>query len=511
MDAGAKDARQPALRVAGLTKRYGTSQVLSDVSFDIAAGQVVGLIGTNGAGKSTLINILSGAVPATSGTVEVAGAAINPTSPLEAARAGAQTVHQEIDAGVVLGATVAENLTLDSLAPRGGPLLCTARRTRQAAVRVAAAAGLDLDGTSLDAPIESLPASGRQQIILARALSHNPRLLVLDEPTSSLSSREVDRLLESVQRLADRGVGVLYVSHHLHEIERICDHVVVLRDGAVRARFAAPVRVRELAEAMLGTFTASLAHDIRTGADVVLDARGVRTMPAGRPFDLTVRTGEIVGITGLVGAGKTELLEQLYGARPLVSGALTLAGTDYRPTSPVQAVRAGVALVAEERGHEAVIPDWSVRHHITLPRLRQHTRAGLLSAAAEQRSALRTLADFTVVGGGSGGIDAPLHSLSGGNQQKALVGRWFDGRSRLVLLDEPFRGVDVGARADIVTQLRRQARHTAVVVASSDPAEIVQVADRVVVVAGGNVTGQLSVAQATPQQLSLLMTAGTYE
>jgi simple sugar transport system ATP-binding protein len=297
-------------------------------------------------------------------------------------------------------------------------------------------------------------------------------------------------------------VAVLFVSHDLDEIEEVSDRVVVLRDGIVRRIVEHPFRARELVHAMLGEVAPTLEHAARPGGEVVLAARGVRTRPDARPFDLDVRRGEVVGITGLVGAGKTELLEQLYGARPLVSGELALDGAPYHPATPAHAVRAGVALVAEERGEAAVVPTWSVRHHVTLPRLRQHSRAGLLSGRAERRTARRTVADFGVVGPG---VEANLAELSGGNQQKVIVGRWFDGNVRLVLLDEPFRGVDVGARADIAAQLRQRARDIGVVVASSDPAEIVQVADRVIVVAGGDVTGELSVADVSTHELSRLM------
>jgi simple sugar transport system ATP-binding protein len=493
------DATPPALRVSALTKRYGPSEVLSEVSFDVAAGEVVGLIGTNGAGKSTLIKILSGAIAASGGTVEVGGEPFAPATPLDARRAGVQTVHQEIDAGIVPGTSVADNLTLDSLAPRAGRLLRSARRTRQAARAVAANAGLHID---VDASIESLPASERQQVVIARTLSHHVKVLVLDEPTSSLSARETERLLVTVRRLAATGVAVVFVSHDLAEIEEVSDRVVVLRDGVVTRVLARPFRARELVQAMLGTVAPSLEHEARSGTTVILAARGVRTRPGTSPFDLDVRLGEIVGITGLVGAGKTELLEQLFGARPLVSGALALDGRPYRPATPAQAVRAGVALVAEERGTAAVIPSWSVRHHVSLPRLRHHSRGALLSAGAERRSARRAVADFGVVGPG---IDADMSDLSGGNQHKVIVGRWFDDRLRLVLLDEPFRGVDVGARADIAVRLRERARHIGVVVASSDPAEVVQVADRVVVIAGGDVTGELSVSDVTTLELSRLM------
>ena len=269
-----------------------------------------------------------------------------------------------------------------------------------------------------------------------------------------------------------------------------------------RRIFTRPFRGRELVRAMLGVVAPSLEHEARSGTTVVLAARGVRTRPGAQPFDLDVRAGEIVGLTGLVGAGKTEVLEQLYGARPLVSGDLMLDGRPYRPASPADAVRAGVALVAEERGPAAVVPVWSVRHHVTLPRLRRHSRGAVLSTSAERRSAA---APSPTSAWSVPGIEAELTELSGGNQQKVLVGRWFDGRSRLVLLDEPFRGVDVGARADIARPLRERASDIGIVVASSDPAEVVQVADRVVVVAGGDVTGELSVADVTAHELSGLM------
>ncbi|MBL7501120.1 sugar ABC transporter ATP-binding protein [Frankia nepalensis] len=496
------DVDAPALAVERLSKRYGPVEVLRGVSFDVARGEVVGLVGANGAGKSTLIKILSGAVAASAGQVRIAGAVTNPATVRQAARAGVQTVHQEIGAGVIPGATVAENLTLDSLAP-GGALWRSRRRTRAAAREIAAAAGLGADLEAvLDRPIEELPTSERQQVVIARALSARPRLLVLDEPTATLSTRESERVLASVGRMAAAGVAVLYVSHRLAEIERICERVVVLRDGVVQRDVPAPFVARALAEAMLGGTLSTLRHEIRGGGSPVLEARGVRARPDGAPFDLVVRAGEVVGITGLVGSGQTELLEQLYGARRLLGGTLSLRGRPYAPQSPADAVRAGVGLVAESRA-EQIVPTWSVRRHVTLPRVRAHSRFGLMDPRLERATARRTLGDFGVVGPGA---DAELGDLSGGNQQKVLVGRWFDGHSTLVLLDEPFRGVDVGARADIAAHLRERAHDIGLVVASSDPAEILQVADRVVVMADGGVSGELRADQMTTEELSRLLT-----
>ncbi|MEU8247329.1 sugar ABC transporter ATP-binding protein [Nonomuraea sp. NPDC048916] len=541
---------QPAIAVSGLSKTYGATRALDGVTLDVRPGEIAGLIGTNGAGKSTLIKVLSGAARPSVGTLTLGGRRFEPGGPLDAQAAGVQTVHQNIDDGVVFGTTVAENLTLDSIARRGGWF--TTRRSITARARsIAEAARLTLP---LDAPVETLPASARQQIVLARALSREARLLILDEPTSTLSAREADALAVKVREAAASGVAVLYVSHRLAEIESLCDRVIVLRDGRVRRTFTAPLTREAIVEAMLGTFvpppalsttapatgsvmasttapatgsatasttvsaTESAAAPVAASA-VVLTATGIRIAPGRAAFDFEVREGEVLGVTGLVGAGKTELLEQLGGARPLVSGELRLDGEPYRPRHPRTAIVAGVAFAAEERSAQAIVPGWSVRAHVSLPMLRAHSRGGLLRRRSEAAAAHRVTTRFGVRGPGlpgtakpgrgtSGrrghGIEAPIETLSGGNQQKVVVGRWLEAAPRVLLLDEPFRGVDVGARADI-GRVMREAAGMAVVVASSDPQEIVEVADRILVLHDGAPTGELTAAEATPERLAALM------
>jgi simple sugar transport system ATP-binding protein len=507
--AGAGQDAEPVVSVSGLSKRYGATQALREVTLEIRAGEVFGVVGTNGAGKSTLIKVLSGVTRPTSGRVRLLGRPVDLSGPLEAQAAGVQTVHQNIDDGVVFGTSVAENLTLDALARRGSGWFMTRARTRDQARAIAAAAGLDVP---LDVPVETLPASLRQRIVIARALSRRPRLLILDEPTSTLSGDESDLLLTAVRRMAADGVAILFVSHRLGEIRDLCDRVAVLRDGAVQRVFPSPVDGRRLVEAMLGDAIPARpahagpgAHPSGKGTAPVLVAAGVRALPGAEPFDLTIGAGEILGVTGLIGAGKSELLEQLYGARPLLSGALTLGGAPYRPRDPRSAVAAGVAFVAEERAAQAMVPGWSVRAHVTLPRLRAHSRGGLLSRLSETRSALRVIDRFGVRGPGA---DAPIEALSGGNQQKVVVGRWLEGDFRLLLLDEPFRGVDVGARADIGRTLRERASDLGVIVASSDPQEVLEVADRVLVLHEGTPTGVLPAGDATPERLAALMAGG---
>lgn len=495
------------LSVSEVSKTYGATRALRGVSLDLARGEVLGLIGANGAGKSTLIKVLSGATRASSGAVRLAGRPFEPSGPLDAQAAGVQTVHQNIDDGVVPGMTVAENLTLDGFGRGGSGWFVTRGRIRERARAVAADAGLLAELAELaelDAPVESLSPSGRQRVVIARALSRAPKVLILDEPTSTLSAAEADALLPRVRALAGDGVAVLYVSHRLSEIEALCDRVVVLRDGRARRTFTAPVSRHAVVAAMLGdlvpdTSTTGKAADT---AESVLTASGVTARPGGAPFDLRVRPGEILGVTGLVGSGKTELLEQLFGARPLLSGTLTLGGAPYRPKDPGAAIKAGVALVAEERAARAVVPGWSLRAHVSLPGLGAHAVAGVLSRRAERASAdevVRLLAVRT------SGVEAPIETLSGGNQQKVVVGRWLTGSPRLLLLDEPFRGVDVGARADIGRVLRERADGLAVLVASSDPEEVLELADRVLVLHEGSLAGELRTADATAERLTGLM------
>ncbi|WP_431901905.1 sugar ABC transporter ATP-binding protein [Nonomuraea sp. bgisy101] len=486
--------------VTSVSKVYGATTALSSVTLDLRPGEIVGLIGTNGAGKTTLIKILSGATAPSSGTLSYEGRPLAFGDPLDAQEAGVQTVHQNIDDGVVFGASVAENLMLDALAT-GGPRGWFLTRAQVRAAASAVAPGL---GLPLDAPVESLPASARQQIVIARALARRARLLILDEPTSTLSEVEAGALAFRVRESAAAGVSVLYVSHRLSEIEALCDRVVVLRDGELVAMFAAPLDRTAIVAAMLGPAGAvpapreAVAH---VGREVLM-ADGVRAMPGGDAFGFRVRAGEVLGVTGLVGAGKTELLEQLGGARPLVSGKLSLGGAPYEPKDPRDAIAAGVAFAPEERAAQAIVPGWSVRAHVTLPWLRRHIRSGLLARHSESAAARHVIDLFGVRGPGP---DAPIEALSGGNQQKVVVGRWLAGSPRLLVLDEPFRGVDVAARADIGRVVRERARETAVIVASSDPQELHDLADRVLVLHEGSPAGELPIADATPDRLAVLM------
>ena len=491
--------RAPVLSVRGLSMTFGATRALVEVDLDLHEGEVLGIVGTNGAGKSTLIKLLAGAHQPTAGRITLDGRPVVLPSPLDASRAGIQTVHQQIDQGIVRGISAAENLVLDGYADGTMPRFLGRRTIRERAAAIADAMALRLD---LDVPVEQLSPSDRQQLIIARALARSPRVLVLDEPTSTLSAAESERLYDTIRLLASKGVAVIFISHSLTEIEALCDRVIVLRDGRVRGTFTAPVARTEIVAAMLGELVAlEPPADAVVSGEEVLGIDGVPALRGGPAVSLSVARGEVVGLTGLIGAGKTELLEQVFGARPLLGGRLRLRGRPFAPASPADAVKAGVALVPEDRASLALIPDWSVTRNLTLPFMRTYERFGLMRAGDERAAAIGFIERMDIR---AEGPDATITSLSGGNQQKVVVARWLQAGSSLLLLDEPFRGIDVGSRRTIVQGLRAQ-RDRAILVASSDPEEILEVADRILVMAAGGIVGELRSHEATTSLLARLM------
>lgn len=499
-ESAAADSRPVVASVRGLQMQFGPTRALAGVDLDLHEGEVLGLVGTNGAGKSTLIKILSGVHQPTAGHIEIDGERVQLPDPLAATRAGVGTVHQNIDDGVVPGMSAAENLALDSFADGSVGSFVSHRRVVDHARQIAASLGFDVE---LDTPVERLSASERQQLIIARALARQPRVLILDEPTSTLSTTETELLFRVVERLSSAGVAIIYISHYLGEVERLCDRVAVLRDGELAGNFLQPFGRTELIESMLGDFTVAERTKPRQPGTPVLELHGMRAWPDAPTVDLTVYAGQVLGLTGLIAAGKSELLEQVFGARPLVDGTMVLNGQPYLPSDTRDAVRAGVALVPEERGTKALVPTWSVTRNLTLPYLERYRHVGgLVRRGREHAVAERYREELAIK---CGGVDAPIESLSGGNQQKVVVGRWLQGGADLLLLDEPFRGIDVGSRRDIADKLREAARDRAVVVSSSDPEEIIEVADRIVVIAEGSIVGETDVATASTSTLAQLM------
>jgi simple sugar transport system ATP-binding protein len=504
------------LEVRDITKSFGPNQVLRGVGLGVERGSIYGLMGANGAGKSTLIKILCGAEKPDGGTILLAGEAVTFSDPLAAARHGVGTVHQNPNDGVVLDMTVAENLALDQLTDPSSPPTFTFRRTERYAAGVADTLGLRLSRSVMRATVRELGVSERQLLVLARALSRKPEILILDEPTSALSTDESGRLFELIADQVAAGMTVMYVSHKLAEFDILCDHVGVLRDGAMQGEFdktpvigpatgAAATEATdtgskpgfdwaEVLQALFNRTPAEMKRTEQLGDAPVLRMAGVRVLPDSDHFDLDLRQGEVTVLLGLLGSGKTELLEWLFGARPALSGSIALDGKPFAPRHPSQAESGGVYLVPESRHEQAIIPGWPLYQQMTLPFTRDYSSATLMSGRRERRA---TTSMMDRIGVMAGGPASPIETLSGGNQQKVVIGRWLLGRPRVLLLDEPFRGVDINARHDIGETIRELTSRTAVLVATSDLDEALEVADRIVVLRQGTIAADVRLSQAT--------------
>ncbi|GAA1706385.1 sugar ABC transporter ATP-binding protein [Microbacterium sediminicola] len=475
------------VRLSGVGVRFGTNRVLEDVSLGLAAGSITALLGTNGAGKSTLIGAMSGANPHYTGQIALAGVVRHLSSPAVARRHGIETVHQRIADGIVPGLSVADNVLLTDLASGGHRLVRRSSSLREAR-RALARLGLEWSDEVLTADAARLGTSDAQLLILARALRSTPKVLILDEPTSALTAAEADRLFEVIRDLRAAGLSIVFVSHRFGEIERLADRIVVLRDGAVALDVPRPFDWHAALEAMLGVPTELQQHvtEPLAAGPVVLELRDAAVVPSAAPLSLRVHAGQVTGILGLLGAGKTELAETIAGQRHPAGTKMTLDGEIFAPGTPAAAIAQGVVLVPEDRQRDGIQPGWSISQTVGLPVLAEITdRLGIVRTRRENALGEDVIDRFGVV---ATSAQTPVDDLSGGNQQKVIVGRWLRTGPRLALLDEPFRGVDIGARRTIGDAARDQARAgRAVVVLSSDVDEILEVADRIIVLVQGSI------------------------
>ena len=468
------------LVLAGISKRFASTIALDRVDLTVAAGEVVALMGANGAGKSTLVKILAGVHPFDSGRMELDGTSIRPATPQHAKALGIVTVHQAIADTGVPGLSVAENLLLDRFCAPGRALIGTRRSQWQAARDIAARIGLDLD---LGERLDRLTIAEQQLIAIARALAGRPEVVIFDEPTASLSDTEAQRLFEVIERLRDEGTAILYISHRLADLERIADRTVVLRDGRVAAGFTRPIDFPSAIETMIGRDLKDTASRAAFSAvKPALSLSRVRLRDDRLPFDLEVGIGEVVAITGAVGAGKTTLAEAIFGVRPLVGGSMSFEGREWKPARPADAIHAGVYLAGEDRWRTSLfpanVPFASIAGTLSFPFLSRWFPFGRVDTRRENEAALEAIQRFGIK---CSGPRDRLETLSGGNQQKVVIARWHAHPARLLLLDEPFQGVDIGARDDIIRAIREEASARATIVFVSDHEEALEVADRIVV------------------------------
>ena len=494
------EADPPRLEVRDIEKSFPGVRALSGVSFDVRAGEVHALMGENGAGKSTLIKIMSGVVQPDKGAILVDGVETKLAGPDDARRAGVATIYQ----GLLLfpELTVAENIFLGH-APKGrfGSIDLSAMRERARALL----ASLEIDDLDANEMVGRLSVGNRQRVEILRALSHDARVLIMDEPTAALTEADVRRLFDIVRRLRARGVGIVYISHRMDEIFEISDRVTVLRDGAyIGTLTTRDANSGELVEMMVGRRIEALFPKIEAPlGDPVLEARDLVAKPLTRGVSLTARSGEIVGLAGLVGSGRSELAQTLFGITPAESGEIKLAGKAVTIRSPAEARTLGVAYVPEDRGTQGLVRPMSVKHNFSLAALSRLTWFGFIDRAAELKLAERSVKQFDVK---TSSLDEAAGRLSGGNQQKIVLGKWLANKPRLLILDEPTRGIDVGAKAEIHRLMGELAREgVAILMISSELPEVLGMSDRVLVMREGRINAEFARAEATSSAVGAAM------
>jgi simple sugar transport system ATP-binding protein len=477
-----------ALEATGLSKRFGANKALDGVDLEVAAGEVLALMGANGAGKSTLVKILCGVYGADAGSIDVGGKTLLAGSPRQARARGIVAVHQTIADTGVPTLSVADNLLLDRYCASNDLIFAAGGSKYRAARKIADGVRLDVD---LKRQLGALSIAERQLVAIARAVSHDPTVLILDEPTASLSAPESERLFAVIDDLRARGVAILYISHKLGDLRRIADRVMVLRDGGVVGNYSKPIDFTDAIHAMIGRGVRR-SHGPRASkrGQAVLSVCGAKLRNDSAPFDFVAYAGEVVAVTGPVGAGKSTLAGAIFGRWPLAAGTMELDGKPWRPSGAGESIRRGVFMAGEDRWRTSFfsssVPFAHIAGTIGFPFLRQWGVAGLVSRGAETRASRALIREFGIKTRGT--LDA-LTTLSGGNQQKVVLARWHAEPARLLLLDEPFQGIDIGARNDIIQAIRAKSRDRATVVFVNDLEEALEVADRVVVLVDHSIAG----------------------
>lgn len=495
----------PILEIDNISKYYPGVQALQDVSMRIAAGEIRALLGKNGAGKSTLIKILSGATMPDKGEIRVNGVRAHISSPAAAFAIGIGTVYQEMS--LVPGLTVAENILLGRwpLANRVGLHIINRREL----VREAQAA-LDMMGASLspNTPVSDLSVPERQIVEIAKALSFKPKVLVLDEPTSSLPQSEVDQLLKLVRQLASNGVAIIYVSHRLQEIPRVADSITVLREGRLIDTIPVSASSPEvIAKMMIGegwnkSFSHATAPQLRK---VILSAKKISVKGYLHEVSFDLHEGEVLGIAGLLGSGRTELLEAIVGFRKPSSGTVYVNGEVIKHPSPGLMRAKGVGLTPEDRKQKGLVLPLSVEQNLVMSSMNRISRRGILSVA-QSRSLAREMVDKLSVA--TSGLGTLASALSGGNQQKIVIGRWLNAQARVLLMDEPTRGIDIQAKDQVYRLVRELAQQgVGVVFVSSELEEVLEVSDRILILNHGRITTELLGEEAKLEQVLALTMA----
>ena len=489
----------PFLAMKGISKRYPGAQALKGIDFHVREGEVHALVGENGAGKSTLLKILAGAESMDSGEILIQDRRVNIDSPHKAQALGVSIIYQEFN--LIPQLSAAENIFLG----REPSLLgfVNFRKQRQSAAAILERLGITLD---LDIPINRLSIAQQQMVEIAKALSVDAKIIAMDEPSATLTLHELDNLFRLIRALKEQGVSVIYVSHRLEEIFEICDRLTVLRDGELIGTEDVRSMNRErIIEMMVGRkITDEFPKKTFPPGNELLRVEGL-SRGFVRDVSFLIRQGEIVGLTGLVGAGRTEIARMIFGADRLEEGSIYLDGQPVRIRSPHQAIRKGICLLTEDRKGQGLILGMRVRENVTLPTLKEFCRFSLILKKREQNTAVQSIDNLNIK---TPSAETIVQNLSGGNQQKVVLAKWLLANSKLFVFDEPTRGIDVGSKREIyllMNDLLRQG--AAILMISSELPEVLGMADRILVMSEGTLAGEFSREEATQEKIMDLATS----
>jgi ribose transport system ATP-binding protein len=489
------------LDMRSITKRFPGVVALDRVDFELERGEVHVLLGENGAGKSTLVKMLAGAYRPDEGEILLDGEAASISSATDAQKLGISTIYQEFN--LVPQFTVAENIFLGRQ-PRSFGFV-DRRKMREEARKLLDRMKVLVDP---DALVSNLGVAQRQMVEIAKALSLNARILIMDEPTASLSGQEVERLFEIVRGLKEEEVAMIFISHHLEEVSEIGDRVTVLRDGKVVDRVPASTKHSELVRMMVGrSVEAQFPRRRPELGEVLLEVKNLSREGVLEDISLSLRSGEVVGVAGIVGAGRTELARAIFGADPGNAGEVWVEGRRMERGDPREAKRRGMGFVTEDRQGQGIVPPLSVAENLGLASLKRNTHVGLVNRREQRKQARKIIEDLNIR---TPGPEQEIRFLSGGNQQKTVIGKWLLADSKVLIMDEPTRGIDVGAKVEIYELMNELTENGAgILMISSDLPEVLGMSDRILVMSGGRITGELSVEEANGENVMALATQGS--
>ncbi|TYP79262.1 sugar ABC transporter ATP-binding protein [Paenibacillus methanolicus] len=482
------EAEEALVRMEGIEKHFAGVHALKDCRFELLAGEVHGLVGENGAGKSTLMKVLTGVYRPNAGIIRIDGRDVQLSDPKAAQALGIGMIHQELNLAPDL--TVAQNIFIGREPRRGFGLFLDDKTMNERTRELLAGMNLDIDPRS---QVAGLTVAKQQMVEIVKAISLDSKVLIMDEPTAALSDAEIEELFVVIERLRGQGVGIVYISHRMAELQRICDRITVMRDGQYMDTVKiGEVTVDRIIAMMVGRelYQADKSAHAGAHADIVLEVKGLRRGRALRNIDLQLRRGEILGIAGLVGAGRTELARAIFGADPIDGGELYIRGRRIAIRSPHQAVLHGVGYLSEDRKQYGCLLDMDVKTNVAIASMPRYAQAGWMKDAEIERRASLVVDQLRVK---TPSIHQPIKFLSGGNQQKAIIGKWLTRDCDILIFDEPTRGIDIGAKGEIYKLLDQLAAEgKSIIMISSELPEILRLSHRILVMCEGRITGELT-------------------